>query len=70
MPDMKRVHREVAALLKNMNSQFDGQVIIDVTNLEEGLIIKLFICPNAGKHFYNLATILKVKNLLALIGDC
>lgn len=50
-PDMKRIHRELASLMKNVDSQFDGQVTVDATDLEENLSIKIVINPNAGKSF-------------------
>ena len=51
--DMKRVHRELAALMKNLHSQFDGQVKLRESTFEfdsdDGLVIHVTICPNVCK---------------------
>ena len=54
---MKKVHRELAALIKNLHSQFDGQVKLRESTFEldddndddEVPVIRFSICPNDGK---------------------
>ena len=53
---MKKVHREWAALIKNLHSQFDGQVKLrestfelDDDNDDEVPVIRFSLCPNDGK---------------------
>ena len=54
---MKRVHRELAALMKNLHSQFDGQVKLRESTFEldddndddEVPVIRFSLCPNDGK---------------------
>lgn len=48
MTDMKKIHRELAALKKNIQSQFDGQLKLEDTDLDDNLVIRFTICPNAG----------------------
>ena len=51
--DMKRVHRELAALMKSLHSQFDGQVKLRESSFEfygdDVPVIRFAICPNDGK---------------------
>ena len=50
---MKRVHRVLAALIKNLHSQFDGQVKLRESTFEldddNDDVIRFSICPNNGK---------------------
>ena len=53
---MNRVHRELAALMKNLHSQVDGQLKLresafelDDDNDDEVPVIRFTICPNDGK---------------------
>mgnify|MGYP001791391364 FL=1 len=50
---MKRVHRELAALMKNLHSQFDGQVKLRESSFEfdgdDVPVIRIAICPNDVK---------------------
>ena len=52
--DMKRVHRELAALMKNLHSQFDGQVKLRESTFEfecdDIPVIRFAICPNDGEN--------------------
>ena len=47
---MKRVHRELAALMKNLHSQFDDQVNLRESTFEfdgdDVPVIHITICPN------------------------
>ena len=50
---MKRVHRELAALMKSIHIQFDGQVKLRESSFEFDSdyvpVIHFAICPNDGK---------------------
>ena len=53
--DMKRIHRELAALMKSLHSQFDGQVKLRESSFEfdgdDVPVIRFAICPNDGKTY-------------------
>ena len=53
MMRVKRVHRELAALMKNLHSQFEDQVELRESTFEidddDGPVVRFTICPNDGK---------------------
>ena len=53
--DMKRVHRELAALMKSLHGQFDDQVKLRESTFEfdgdDVPVIQITICLNDGKIY-------------------